>query len=60
MLSYPTHLFKIGANLFWINFLANEIRQCKSLLDEMYFIHYFLQIKQNCSTEMANVSYLGF
>ena len=31
MLSYPTHFLKMEGYLFWINFLANKIRQSKPL-----------------------------
>ena len=46
MLSYPTHFLKIGVYLFWINFLANKIRQSKPLARRHVFIPYLLQIEQ--------------
>ena len=35
LLSYTTHFLKIGGYLFGINFLANEIRQYKTLAEKV-------------------------
>ena len=41
MLSYPTHFLKIGGYIYLINFLANKIRQCKSLTRRNVFYSLF-------------------
>ena len=46
-LSYPTHFSKIGVVASGIILLNTEQNKAKYLRDEMFFIHYSLQIKQN-------------
>ena len=46
-LRYPTHLLKIGGSGSKIILLNTEQNKSKYLRDEMFFIHYWLQIKQN-------------
>ena len=49
-LSYPTHLLKIGGVASRIILLNTEINKSTYLSDEMFYIHYWLQIKQNVNS----------
>ena len=46
-LSYPTHFLKIRGSVIRNNFLEYRTNKSTFLHDEMLFIHYSLQIKQN-------------
>ena len=46
-LSYPTHFLKSRVVLLGISLLNTELNKSIFLRDEMSFIHYSLQIKQN-------------
>ena len=46
-LSYPTHFCKSRGSLIRNNFLNTELNKPHFLRDEMIFMHFSLQIKQN-------------
>ena len=46
-LGYPTHFLKIGGSGIKILLLNTEQHKSTYLSDEMFFIHYWQQIKQN-------------
>ena len=46
-LSYPTHFMKSRVVLLGIIFLNSELKNPHFLCDEMIFMHFLLQIKQN-------------
>ena len=46
-LSYPTHFMKSRVVLLGIIFLNAELKNPHFLRDEMIFMHFLLQIKQN-------------
>ena len=46
-LSYPTHFLKSRGSVIRNNFLETELNKPHFVRDEMIFMHFSLQIKQN-------------